>query len=85
MQTGIIYFGKIESPDSEKLKPAIQDVYAHARILHVALYGRIIMKIFDAETIIIILLILNFSHFNIYIFARKITTIRIYKEILPPQ
>ena len=63
--------GKIEALHPKRLKRTIQDVYAHARKLHVTLYGHIIMKIFDAEAIIITLLILNFSHFNIHIFIQK--------------
>ena len=62
---------KIEALHPKKFKRTIQDVYAHARNLHVTLYGCIIMKIFDAEAIIITLLILNFSHFNINIFVQK--------------
>ena len=54
-----------------KLKLIIQDVYAHARNLHVALYGRMRLKFHDAKAIIIILLILNLSHFNIYNFVQK--------------
>ena len=37
-------YGKIEALHPKKLKRTIQDVYAHARILHVALYGCIIIS-----------------------------------------
>ena len=59
---------KFEALHPTKLKLTIQDVYAHARNLHVTLYDRIIMKIFDAEAILITLLILKFLHFHIYIY-----------------
>ena len=76
---GITNCGKIEAFYPRKIKGTIQDVYAHARNLHVALYGNIIMKIFGADAIIITLLILNFSHFNLYIFVQKNN---IYQNIL---
>ena len=69
-----------------KLKGTIQDIYAHARNLHVAQYGcKKQKKKIDAEAIIITLLILNFSHFDTYFFLRKITFIRIHiKNNLSP-
>ena len=36
------------------------------------------MKNFNAKAITITLLILHFSHFNVYIFVEKKTSIRIY-------
>ena len=76
--------GKIEEHHHTKLKRTIQDVYVHAQNLHVTLYDRMEMKLFDGEAMIITLLMLNFSHFNIYSFFRKITYITIYKNINSP-
>ena len=60
-------------------------LFAHARNLHVALYGHIKLKFHDAEAIIIALLVLNFSHFNIYIFVLKnIIYPYIYKILISP-
>ena len=47
--------GRIEALHPKKLKPTIQDIYAHARNL----CGRMKMKFFDAEAIIITLLIIH--------------------------
>ena len=52
-----------------KFKRTVKDVYTHARNLHVTLYGRIRMKFFDAETIIITLQILYFSRLYISFFV----------------
>ena len=41
------------------------------REIFMSLYMAVKMKIFDAKAIIITLLILNFSHFKIYIFIQK--------------
>ena len=72
-------FDKILERHHKKFKWTIQNVYAHARNLHVALYSGMRIKFFDAEEIIITLLILQLSHFNGYIFVQKNTRIQIYK------
>ena len=77
--TAIKDLGKIEELYHTKLKRTIQDVYAHARNIHVALYGSIIIKIFDAEAIIITFLIL-ISYILIYVFLSwKIIQYIVYK------
>ena len=60
--------GKIEELYYMKLNWTIQ--YADPQNIHSALYGSIIIKFFDTEAIIIALLILHFSHFNIFFWER---------------
>ena len=55
---------------------------AHEHYLHVTLYGSMKFKFHDAEAIIITLLILNFSHFKIYIFVHLSKYI---KKTIPSQ
>ena len=78
-KTGIVSnFGKIEALHHKKLKRTIQGIY-----VHVALYGCMIINIFDVETIILTLLMSSFSHFNMYIyFSSDKITIRKYKNII---
>ena len=59
-----------EALHPKKLKRTSEDIYAHARNIHVELYDHI-LKIFDVEAIIITLLILDFLYFIIYIFVQK--------------
>ena len=55
-----------------KLKPFT--ILYYSPNLYAALYGRMKFKFHVAEAIVITLLLLNFSHFNIHIFVQKNST-----------